>query len=75
MFSQGKDLAAHHSQVWSKRPPGVIKLNVDAATTNTASWIAFVARDGDGKLLRWWAKDIYLHDPLIAETSAVLWAI
>jgi hypothetical protein len=70
-------LATTHSYVWSKPPQGVIKLNVDAATTSTASWLAVVARNGEGKLLLWWAKGIPLCDPLFAEAKAeaVLWAL
>jgi hypothetical protein len=75
LFSQVKDLTTNHSHVWYKPPPGVIKLNVDAATSSTASWLVVVAQNGDGNLLRWWAKDLSLCDPLIAETFAILWAI
>lgn len=60
LFSQEKDLAASHSSTWSKHPPDVTKLNVDAATTSTSSWVVVVAQDGDGNLLSWWGKDISL---------------
>jgi hypothetical protein len=56
-------------------PLGLIKLNVNAAITNDASWIAVVARDENGNLLGLWAKDLELCDPLIAESSAILCAI
>ena len=59
---------SYHPVFWFKPSQGVIyiKLNVDATTKSSASWLVVLARDGDGNLLCGWAKDIPLCDPPIA---------
>jgi hypothetical protein len=48
---------------------------VDATITNKASWIAVVAHDANGNLMRLWAKYLEPCDPFIAEALAILWVI
>uniref|UniRef100_A0A2N9IGZ4 Reverse transcriptase domain-containing protein n=1 Tax=Fagus sylvatica TaxID=28930 RepID=A0A2N9IGZ4_FAGSY len=61
--------------LWSPPPPGCIKLNVDAALLPFSTRIATIARDDNGLLIKAWAKSVVSCDPLLAEASAIHWAI
>jgi hypothetical protein len=60
---------------WKTPPPLSIKLNVDAAISNSSSTIAVVARNSEGFLLKSWAKAIASVDPCVAEAAALAWAM
>uniref|UniRef100_A0A2N9EZP9 Reverse transcriptase domain-containing protein n=1 Tax=Fagus sylvatica TaxID=28930 RepID=A0A2N9EZP9_FAGSY len=60
---------------WKPPPPGSIKLNVDAAILPNVAKIAVFARDEGGLMIKAWAKVIHSNDLLVAEASAILWAI
>uniref|UniRef100_A0A2N9HUL1 RNase H type-1 domain-containing protein n=1 Tax=Fagus sylvatica TaxID=28930 RepID=A0A2N9HUL1_FAGSY len=60
---------------WKPPPPGSIKLNVDVAILPNVAKIAVFARDEGGLMIKAWAKVIHSNDPLVAEASAILWAI
>ena len=53
----------------------MIKLNVDAATSNNSTAIAVVARNHLGVPVKVWVRSIKLTTPLQAETEALLWAM
>ena len=61
--------------IWSPPPPDHIKINMDAALDSTKSALAVVARNHLGKVLFLWGKVHHLCSPMIAEASALLWAI
>uniref|UniRef100_A0A2N9FEW4 CCHC-type domain-containing protein n=1 Tax=Fagus sylvatica TaxID=28930 RepID=A0A2N9FEW4_FAGSY len=60
---------------WCPPSPGCIKLNVDAAILPSSARIAVIARDENGLLLKAWAKSVLSYDPLLAEATAIHWAI
>ena len=48
--------------LWLAPSPNVVKLNVDAATSANAAFLAVVARDSSGSILNCWAKrSPFLH--------------
>uniref|UniRef100_A0A2N9HWC0 RNase H type-1 domain-containing protein n=1 Tax=Fagus sylvatica TaxID=28930 RepID=A0A2N9HWC0_FAGSY len=53
----------------------VIKLNVDAAIVSNRAAIAVVARNSKGIILNAWVKELMNLDSLVAEASAILWAM
>lgn len=56
-------------------PRGLIKINIDAAITDSVTTLVVVARDSEGEVMKVWVK---LHEkcsPLIAEAAALLWAV
>uniref|UniRef100_A0A2N9EDK3 Reverse transcriptase zinc-binding domain-containing protein n=1 Tax=Fagus sylvatica TaxID=28930 RepID=A0A2N9EDK3_FAGSY len=61
--------------VWEAPPIGVIKINVDAAIYLDKSFMAAVARDYKGELIKAWAKTTVYKDPTIAEADAICWAL
>ena len=42
--------------LWLAPSPNVVNLNVDAATSANAAFLAVVARDSSGSILNCWAK-------------------
>ena len=48
----------HPQQAWEPPPPGWIKLNVDAAVSESFTSIATVARNDKGEVIKIWAKPI-----------------
>ena len=60
---------------WKAPPPGAIKLNVDAATLRDKAFIAVIARDYGGSIIKAWAKQTVHLDPTVAEASAIVWAL
>ena len=56
-------------------PVDCLKLNVDAAVSNTKASIAVVARNHDGIAIKVRAKIINLCSPIQAEATAILWAV
>jgi ribonuclease HI len=60
---------------WSAPPPNSVKFNVDAATSKNGFTIAAIARDDAGFVIHCWSKSFPTTDPLIAETTALLWAL
>ena len=63
----------HPQQAWEPPPPGWIKLNVDAAVSESFTSIATVARNDKGEVIKIWAKPISKCTPIMAEASALLW--
>ena len=64
--------------VWSRPPPppqGWIKINVDAALSNSKSALAAVARNHLGIAISLWGKEHHLCSPSQAEAKAILWAV
>jgi ribonuclease HI len=61
--------------LWSPRPSGCIKLNLDAALLPSAAMIAVIARNEEGLMIKAWAKPYNTCEPLIAEAAAIHWAI
>ena len=60
---------------WRPPPLGIIKFNVDVAMLHDSAKIAVVARYDLGLLFKAWAKRIHTTVPLVAEASAILWAV
>uniref|UniRef100_A0A2N9IL60 RNase H type-1 domain-containing protein n=1 Tax=Fagus sylvatica TaxID=28930 RepID=A0A2N9IL60_FAGSY len=52
-----------------------IKINVDAAWSSSKAAIAAVARDQHGLVLKAWAIQLDASDSLVAETTAIRWAL
>ena len=60
---------------WAPPPPGTVKLNVDAAISQSKAALAVIARNESGVVLKVWAKSIPLCFPLLAEIKAIQWAL
>ena len=61
---------------WHYPPNGVIKLNVDDAISKEfTTLVVVVVWDENGQILKAWAKEHILCDPLQAEVVALLWAV
>ena len=58
---------------WTCPPTGMIKLNVDVAISKSHTTLVVVARDKKGAIIKAWAKDNPLCEPLNAEADAILW--
>uniref|UniRef100_A0A2N9HCV7 Reverse transcriptase domain-containing protein n=1 Tax=Fagus sylvatica TaxID=28930 RepID=A0A2N9HCV7_FAGSY len=67
--------SATEKSFWCPPSPGSIKLNVDAAILPTSARIAVIARDEGRLLIKAWAKSVVTSDPLIAEATAIHWAV
>ena len=52
-----------------------MKLNVDAACSSDSSWLAVVARDDQGSILKGWTKAFRSCEAVVAEAEAILWAV
>ena len=63
------------AHAWSPSPSDCIKINLDAAISDTQATIVVVARDHCGVPLKVWARLIKKTTPLQAETAALLWAV
>jgi hypothetical protein len=69
-------LPPDHSLVfWSSLPVGVIKLSVYAALAPSKASIAVVARNSEVFIIKAWAKEFNPIDSLLAEASAIVWAL
>lgn len=60
---------------WEAPPLGWIKLNVDAALSESSFALAVVARNSSGSVIKVWTKLHIRCPPLVAEASAILWAV
>jgi hypothetical protein len=49
-----------------------VKLNVDAACSSDSSWLAVVARDDQGSILKGWTKAFRSYEAVVAEAEAIL---
>jgi ribonuclease HI len=58
-------------------PPlcGILKINVDAAILTDSAMIAVIARNESSLIVKAWVKQVNTVDPLVAEATAILWAI
>lgn len=65
----------HSQQRWTSPPLNWIKLNVDAALSDSHAAIAVVARNHLGVPVKSWARITKRTSPLLAETEALLWAV
>ena len=61
--------------IWSPPPQGWIKINVDAAMSNSKSTLAVVARNHLGIAISLWGREHHLCSPAQAEAEAILWAV
>ena len=52
-----------------------MNLNVDAACSSDSSWLAVVARDDQGSILKGWTKAFRSYDAVVAEAEAILWGV
>ncbi len=43
-------------KLWTRPPIGMVKLNVDAAILSDKCWLAVVARDDRGNIVKYWSK-------------------
>ena len=62
-------------KLWTRPPFGMVKLNVDAAIFSDKCWLAVVARDDRGNIVKYWSKTIPPNEPVVAEANVILWAI
>ena len=70
-FDPKKDRNHKVIQTWSCPPIGMVKLNVDAATTDELAWLPVVARDDSGNILKLWTKATSLSDPVVVDANAI----
>jgi hypothetical protein len=68
-LSSSKDL------LWCLPSNEILKLNVDVAMSQSAVTIFVIARNEAGIIMKVWAKPSNSIDPLVAEATAILWAI
>jgi ribonuclease HI len=60
---------------WCPPPCGILKINVDAAILIDSAMIAVIARNESGLIVKAWVKQVNTVDPLVAEATAILWAV
>ena len=60
---------------WDAPHGDVMKLNVDTTIASNKVAIAVVARNCRGTIFKAWAKEIAHLDPLVAEATAIRWAL
>jgi hypothetical protein len=65
----------NNSTVWQAPQPGSIKLNVDASILSDKAFIAVIARDSGGSLVKAWTKQAVTLDPAMAEAAAINWSL
>ena len=53
----------------------MVKLNVDATILSHKCWLAVVARDDMGNIVKYWSKAISPNAPVVAEANAILWTV
>ena len=61
--------------LWSPPSADCIKINIDAAISDTNAAIVVVARDHHGVPIKIWARLIKETTPLQAKTATLLWAV
>lgn len=61
--------------VWRPPTTGFIKINVNAAVSQSRTTLAAVARNDKGEVLGTWAKADCVEEHEVAEAKAVLWAL
>jgi hypothetical protein len=63
----------HEAIHWTCPTTGMIKLNVDVWISKSHTTSVVVARDEKEAIIKAWAKDNPLYEPLNAEANAILW--
>lgn len=63
------------SPKWTPPSLGFIKLNTDAAISDSSSAVVVIARNYNGVVIKVWARFAPKHSPLQAEALALLWAV
>ena len=76
VFSQSEALSPEKNVAkWAPPPVGIIKMNVDAALSQSNAALAVIAKDNARAVVKVWTKIIPLCSPILAETEAILWAL
>ena len=76
VFSQSEAFSPEKNAAkWAPPHVGIIKMNVDAAFSQSNAALAIIARDNVGAVVKVWTKIFPLCSPILAETEAILWAL